>query len=200
MSDLNGDLLVADEKIEQGTEWQDTMKVPIAGEKLAFGFTLLDERVRQRVLNQLDLDEFRDYRKGGRSEEHERLIELQRKDELSEDEEEELLDLIDDVNPEEEGRDALPDDAIDALMKAGKHAIEPTDGDLQDILAADPPTQERILGHIPEGGKDDIRDDVREYQRDLVESQPFPIKFQIGQRAFMETMSVLGNGFQSQST
>lgn len=201
MSDLNGDFLRADEKIEQGTDWQDTMQIPIAGEQMEFGFTLLDERVRQRVQNVLPLDEFRDYRKDGMSDEQERLMELQRKDDLSEDEQEELVELAQEVNPEEEGRDSLGDDAVDALMDAGKHAIEPTEGDVQDVITADPDVQERVFGEIPDHLDDETaREHLREYMRDRIEGQPFPIKFQLGQRAFMESVAVMGNGFQNTST
>ena len=199
MSELNGDFLRADEKIEQGLDWEDTMTIPIAGDKMEFGFTLLDERMRQQVQSTLPLEKFRDYRKGGMSEEQERLMELQRKDDLTDDEQEELVELAQEVNPEEEGRDTLGDDAVNALMDAGKHAIEPTEGDIQDVIAADPQRQEAILGELPDHlDTETVRDGLREYMRDRIEEQPFPIKFQLGQRAFMETIAVQGNGFQSQ--
>ncbi len=197
-NDLNGDFLKADEKIEEGTDWQDTLKIPIAGEKLEFGFTLLDETVNQRVQSTLPLDEFRDYRKGGMSDEQKRLMELQRKDELSDEEREELIELSEEVNPEEEGRDKLDDEADDELMDAGVHAIEPTEGDVQDAMSLSPDRQEEMFGRIIEGGKEEFRDAMRDYMRERIQEQPFPIKFMIGQRAFMETISVQGNGFQSQ--
>jgi hypothetical protein len=198
MSELNGDLLRADEKIEQGLDWQDTIPIPVAGDKLEFGFSLLNERVRQRVENELSLDEFRQYRNEDMSKEYERFMELQRKDELTDEQQDELMELAKEVNPEEEGRDSLGDGAIDALMDAGKHAIEPTDGDIQDILNADPQTQERILGDVPDHmDKDVARQELKDYWTERVEEQPFPIKMQIGQRAWMETMSVMGNGFQN---
>lgn len=198
MDDYNGDFLRADEKIQQGNEWQDTMTIPIAGEKMTFGFTLLDERVLQKVQSTLPLEEFRDYKKGGMSEEQKRLMELQRKDDLSEEEREELIELSQEVNPEEEGRDTLGDDAVEALMEGGKHAIEPTDDDVTDVMNAVPETQEEILGELPDHlDKETVRDGLREYMRERIEDQPFPIKFHIGQRAFMETISVQGNGFQS---
>jgi len=199
MSELNGDFLRADEKIEQGLEWEDTMTIPIAGEKMEFGFTLLDERMRQQVQSTLPLEKFRDYRKGGMSDEQERLMELQRKDDLTDNEQEELVELAQKVNPEEEGRDTLGDDAVNALMDAGKHAIEPTEGDIQDVIVADPQRQEAILGKLPDHmDSETVRDGLREYIKDRIEEQPFPIKFQLGQRAFMETIAVQGNGFQSQ--
>lgn len=199
MSELNGDFLRADEKIEQGTTWSDTMQVPVAGEKMEFGFELLDERVRQRVQNTLPMEEFRDYKKGGMSDEHKRLMELQRKDDLTDEEEEELIELAQEVNPEDEGRDSLGEDAVDALMDAGKHAIVPTDGDIQDLLSADPETQQRILGEIPDHlDKDVAREELQSYMRNRIEDQPFPIKFALGQRAYMETVAVAGNGFQNQ--
>lgn len=199
MSELNGDLLLADEKIEEGTEWSDTMSIPIAGEKMEFGFTLLDERIRTMVQNALPMDELRKYRSDGMSDEHKRLMELQRKDDLSDSEREELIELAEEVNPEEEGRDTLGEEAVEALMDAGKHALEPTEDDVSDLLAADPETQQRIFGgELPSHmDKDVARDAMREYMRDRIEGQPFPIKFTLGQRAYMETLAVQGNGFQT---
>lgn len=202
MSELNGDLLRADEKIEEGTEWSDTMSIPVAGEKMTFGFSLLSERVNQDVRNKLPLDEFQEYRSDGMSDEHKRLMELQRKDDLSDSEREELLDLAEQVNPEEEGRDSLDDEAVDALMNAGKEALKPTEDDVADLMSAEPPTQERIFGgELPKHMDADVaRDALTEYMKDRLEGQPFPIKFTLGQRAFMETVSVQGNGFQNTST
>lgn len=196
--DLNGDFLRADAKIEQGTDWSDTTKIPVAGEKMEFGFELLDERVRQKVQNVLPIDEFRDYRKDGMSDEQKRLMELQRKDELTEEEREEFIELGEKVNPEEEGRDSLGEDAVNALMDAGKEAIIPTEGDVSDVVAADPEKQEQIFGEIPDHlDNETAREGLREYMKERIEGQPFPIKFTLGQIAFMETVAVAGNGFQN---
>jgi len=201
MENLNGDFLKADDKIEQGTEWSDTLSIPIAGEEMEFGFTLLDERPRQHVQNTLPIDEFRKYKQDGMSDDHKRLMELQRKDDLTDEEEEELVELAQSVNPEEEGKDSIGEEAVNALMDAGIHAIEPTEGDVQDILAATPDVQERVFGEVPSSlDTETARDGLREYMRERIEGQPFPIKFVLGQRAYMETVAVQGNGFQSQST
>jgi len=198
MDEYNGDFLRADAKIEDGTEWSDTMTIPIAGEEMTFGFELLDERTRQQVQSNLPLEKFRDYQQGGMSEQQERLMELQRQDDLSDDEQEELVALAQEVNPEEEGRDTLGEDAVNALMDAGKHALRPTDGDITDVLNAPPNVQERVLGEIPDHlDHETVEDGLQSYMRKRVENQPFPIKFHIGQRAFMETIAVQGNGFQN---
>lgn len=196
-NDFNGDLLRADEKIERGTKWEDTTTIPIAGEQMEFGFSLLDERVNQRVQSTLPLEEFRDYKKGGMSDEQERLLELQRKDDLSDEEREELADLAEEVNPEEEGRDTLGNDAVEALMDAGKHALKPTEDDVQDAMSLDPERQREMFGSVPEGGPDVFHDELQSYMRERIEGQPFPIKFTLGQIAFMETVAVQGNGFQN---
>jgi len=196
---FNGDLLLADEKIRQGNDWNDTMSIPVAGDKLDFGFTLLSERVRQEVQNNLPMEEFRKYRSDGMSDEQKRLLELQRQDELTEEEEDELVDLAQEVNPEDEGRDSLPDGAVNALMDAGKHALRPTEGDIQDMMSAPPDVQEKVFGEIPDHlDRETVKEGLREYMQQRVEDQPFPIKFQLGQRAFMETIAVQGNGFQTE--
>jgi hypothetical protein len=201
MSEYAGDLLKADDKIQQGTEWKDTISIPMAGEKLEFGFALLDERPRQKLQNELPLDELREYKSDGMSEEQKRLMELQRKDELTEEEEDEFLELNEEVNPEEEGREKLSNAAVDKLMDAGKHALEPTEDDVSDLMSAPPDKQEDILGEIPDHlDHDEAKDALREYMQERLEEQPFPIKYVLGQRAYMETVSVLGNGFQETST
>ena len=201
MTDINGDFLRADEKIEQGLDWTDTMTIPVAGEQMDFGFQLLDETTLQYVQNELPLDEFREYRQDGMSDEHEELMELQRKDDLTDEEQERLLELAEEVNPEEEGRDSLSQDAINALMDAGKDSLIPTEEDVTDVMNADPEVQQRIFGELPEHmDRDTARDGLTEYMRERVEGQPFPIKFTLGQRAYMETIAVQGNGFQTTST
>jgi predicted RNA binding protein with dsRBD fold (UPF0201 family) len=201
MSEYAGDLLKADDKIQLGTEWKDTISIPMAGEKLEFGFSLLDERPRQKLQNELPLDELREYKSDGMSDEQKRLMELQRKDELTEEEEEEFLELNEEVNPEEEGREKLSNAAVDKLMDAGKHALEPTEDDVSDLMGAPPDKQEDILGEIPDHlDHDEAKDALREYMQERLEEQPFPIKYVLGQRAYMETVSVLGNGFQETST
>lgn len=196
MSEYQGDFLIADEKIDKGTDWQDTMSIPVAGQKLEFGFSLLNERARQNVQNTLPIDEYKQYKQDGMSDEQQRMMKLQRKDDLSSDEQEELLELAQEVNPEEEGRDKLGDDAVDALMEAGKKAIEPTDGDVQDAMALSPDKHQEMFGEVIEGGHEQFRDAMAAYMRERIEGQPFPIKFSLGQRAYMETMAVAGNGFQ----
>jgi hypothetical protein len=198
--DYNGDFLIADEKIRQGNDWDGEMTIPVAGEQLTFGYTLLDERVRQQVETTLPLEEFQQYKQDDMSEDHERLMELQRKSSLTDEEEDELLELVEEVNPEDEARDSLPDEAVNAIMDAGVHAIEPTDGDIQDVVMTDPEVQEDIFGEDVPTHMDEetVRDPLREYMRERIEEQPFPIKFSLGQQAWMETVSVLGNGFPSQ--
>jgi hypothetical protein len=200
MSELNGDLLRADEKIEQGIEWSDTMLIPVAGEKMEFGFSLLDETVRQRVQEALPMDEFRQYKNDGVSQEQERVMELQRKEDLTEEEQDELVELMEQINPEEEGRKRLGDEAVDALMMAGKEALEPTDDDVNDLLTADPEVQRKVFdGNIPSVlDEEAAREGLRDYMKERVVGQPFPIKYVLGQRAYMETVAVAGNGFQNQ--
>jgi len=195
--DYHGDFLVADEKIEQGTDWTDTTTIPVAGDTLEFGFSLLDENVRQYVQSVLPLDELR-ASKQDVSEDQERFMELQRKDELTEEDREELVELAEALNPEEEGRETLGEDAVDALMEAGVHAIEPTEDDVTDVMEADPETQQQILGEIPDHlDRAVAREQLKEYMEERIQGQPFPIKFTLGQTAYVETMSVLGNGFQT---
>jgi len=198
MNEYNGDLLLADEKIGEGTDWSDTMSIPVAGEKMTFGFSLLEERVLRRIQNHLPMEEFQKYRRDDMSDDHKRLLELQRKDDLTDDEEDELIALAEEVNPEDEGRDSLPDGAVGALMDAGVEALEPTDEDVTDIMNAPPDVQERVFGKIPDHlDKERAREQLREYMQERIEAQPFPIKFSLGQRAYMETVSVMGNGFQN---
>lgn len=198
MDDYNGDFLRADEKIEQGVNWDDTTTIPVAGEDMEFGFSLLNERVRQEVQSTLPLDKYREYRQDGMSDEQERLMELQRKDTLTDEEQAELIELAEEVNPEDEGRDQLGDDAVNALMDAGKHAIKPTEGDIQDAMALSPDRQKEMFGEVPEGGPDAFKEKLQSYMRERIEGQPFPIKYTLGQHAWMETVAVQGNGFQEQ--
>jgi hypothetical protein len=198
--DYDGGLLLADEKIDEGLDWETEMVVPVAGEEVPFGISLLNERTVERVKQTLPIDEFQAYRNEDRSEDYERFMELQRKgpDELDEEEREEFLELAEEVNPEEEGRDSLGDEAIDALMDAGKEALEPTEDDISDFMSLSPERQADICGgDLPDHLDTEVAaEQLRSYMQERIENQPFPIKFMLGQRAYLETVTVQGNGFE----
>jgi len=194
----------ANEKIDRGVDWRGTVEIELGDETVEYTHRLLNESETMRVRQALDTeaaasvdDEAVD------AEKRERLAELQQREELDEDEKEELREIVADLAGDDEAlQDALGEDGLYLLMEMGQNTIEPSDEYVEWVLDQPPSDQAEILGVDEDelGGftpTDRVRTELRRTLRDKIDGQPFPIKIQIGMSAFAETMSVLGNGFQT---
>lgn len=201
MSDYSGDYLTARNKINQGTDWRGTASVAVDGNELAIGHRLLNEEEFFDIKRVIPLSELREYRDEDESDAEKRLRELQSRDEeLTKEETEELEQLQGEIAAKQDDiEDALGKEAYDKLMWAGKQAIMPTEDDIEDIIQASPEVQREVLCQdgedlpnpmLPGSVEPRLKRDMVE----TVEAQPYPIKYTIGMKAFVETVSVLGNG------
>lgn len=192
----------AKRKIGDALNWRGDVNVSLGDETVTFEHRLLQEEELYDVKDALNLDELQSKadKNLGQTEAQERLLELQQKNELTDEEEEELQQLTEAVMDQTEKIErALGDDAYDKLMEAGKRCIEPTDEDVEFVYNASPSDMKEYMGveKLPNPlTKDVIREHLREELREMVSNQPYPIKLNVGLQAFSETLSVLGNGLQ----
>lgn len=192
----------AKRKIGDALNWRGDVNVSLGDETVTFEHRLLQEEELYDVKDALNLDELQSKTDEnlGQTEAQERLLELQQKNELTDEEEEELQQLTEAVMDQTEKIErALGDDAYDKLMEAGKRCIEPTDEDVEFVYNASPGDMKEYMGveKLPNPlTKDVIREHLREELREMVSNQPYPIKLNVGLQAFSETLSVLGNGLQ----
>jgi len=192
----------AKEKIADGTDWRGSVTITLDGEAVDFCHRLLNETELMRVRNAIDMDALTDGGGDdgnvGQTEAQERLLELQQKGELTDDEETELRELAQEVAGEtDEIEDALGEDGYYLLMEMGQNAIEPSEEYVEWVFEQSPSTVREHTGveSVPSTlTKEWIRDRLRSELRDDLDGQPYPIKIQIGMQALAETMSVMGNG------
>lgn len=203
----NGDWITARRKINEGTDWRGTANVTIDGAAKEIGFRLLSESEFLELKRVIPLSELQEYEEDEQTEAEQRLQELQAKDDLDADEERELESLQEQVAAMQDSiEDALGSEAYDKIMWAGRKAIMPTDDDIQDFYNCSPQVQCEIAGvqsvkQLPQHmSDDDVEDILKNDMIDVISQQPYPIKFNIGMQAFMESVKVLGNGLIREET
>ena len=196
--DYNGTWLKARQKINKGVDWRGTQTVSIDGEEIPLGFRLLEEGEFTRVQSALPLDEMKGDADGDGdlTDDQRRLLELQRKDSLTDEEREEFEELSQAVTDGEGGsfEDHLDEEAYDAILWAGKKAMMPTEGDIEDILTLPPNQQEVILGESGSMDSERVEELLKQDMIETTANQPYPIKLTLGINAFFETAQVRGNG------
>ena len=185
--------LEARPKIEQGREHTDTVEVPIGGGTITLTHRLLTERELTDVEAALDRQDMVDHIESDVSDYEQRFQELQSKDELTAAEKQELEDLGRQIQAEQAGiMDSMGKEAFDAFMDAGKKALVPTDDDIDDYFGMEASEQRDIFGFLPET-RTEMREAIKDDMVEVVEGQPYPFKFIVGQKAYAESLSLLGD-------
>lgn len=196
-------LIRAEDKITNATDWRGDVNINMGGETITFQHRLLNESEFLAVKQALNLSELQsDEPDGnmGQTGAQERLLELQQKDELTEEEEAEIQELSGEVAQQTDRIEkALGEDGYKLLMAMGKKTIKPNDSDVEYVFNANPEEMKRHMGvdKLPSPlTKSVIEDHLEDKLADMVTNQPYPIKLNVGMQALSETISVLGNGLQ----
>lgn len=197
-ADWNGDYLRARDKIESGRRWRGRANIPVGDEQMTFGFRLLEEGELLEIREMLpDGGASGEYDDEELQEVHERLLELQSKEHLTETEEEELK-RLNELIQENMGdvQSELGPETIRKLMELGKAVIRPTEDDVRDLIDAPIKVQERIFdGGVPQHlNESKAKDALTRDMQGMVDAQPYPIKLNIGLQSLNETVTVVGNG------
>lgn len=193
------DFVRAKKKIADAKNWRGTVNVEMGGDTITFAHRLLNESEFLDLKKSLNLEAAQDESGNvGQTEAQERLLELQQKDDLSDEEEEELAALTQEVAQEmDKIEDTLGDEGYNLLMEKGKDAIEPTEDDIDYVFDQNPQEMKQLMNvsQLPNPiTRDAVADELRKEYVRMVEDQPYPIKVNVGMQAFSETLSVLGNG------
>lgn len=195
--EFNGDYLVARQKLEQGRKWRGEVNVPLGDTTVTLKHRLLNEEELADLKLAMpdtdpDEDEFDDPEL---QEKQERLLELQSKNELSDEEEEELEELHRYVSARMDNvEDDLGEEAMELLMEYGADVLRPSEEDVQDLLDAPLEVQRKVMGDVPQTlTKRKAREHLIEDMKEQVKNQPYPVKMQVGIQAMQETISVVGN-------
>lgn len=204
MTDGGTDLppeVVGKNKINEGTDWRGTIEIELGDETVEYTHRMLHESELIRVRNTIDQNAVDSDTDDIDEDARDRLVELQQKDELTDDERDEMRELGKDLAGDEDTlMDALSEDGMYLLMEMGRNAICPSEEYVDWTFSQKPATQCEHMGveSVPNPmTKEVVADELQSELRNDIDGQPYPIKIQIGMAAFAETMSVLGNGLQT---
>jgi len=189
----NGDFLAVDEKLDEAANWTDTVQVPMGDSTITLAHRLLTERERLKLRVRLPMDELQEYQNEEMDADRERLLALQEKDSLTEEEEAELRDLHETAGQQTAGLlSALGEDGVNALMDAGKWTVQPTPEDINDVINAPVERQEAILGgDVPTTlTAEKVREPLADAIKEKIEAQPYLLKLHLGMKALNETNGV----------
>jgi len=191
--EYNGDFLTVDEKLDEAANWTDTVQVPMGDDTITLAHRLLTERERLKLRVRLPMEELQDYQNDQMDGDRERLLALQEKDSLTEEEETELRELHETAGQQTAGLlSALGSDGVNALMDAGKWTVQPTTADINDVISAPTSRQKKIFdGDVPQHlTAEKVREPLAAAIRDKIESQPYLLKLHLGMKALNETNGV----------
>lgn len=195
MTNTSSGWVKARNKITDGTDWRGTATVPLGGDVVEIGHRLLTESEFFEVKQAIDVAELKELKDNETEDIDERLRELQSKDEdeLTETEKSELRDLSEKMAVRQsEIEQKIGEDVNAKLMWAGKRAIAPTEDDVSAVMN-DLELQQEMFGEAIQGGKKQFEERLKADMQETVDGQPYPIKYMIGQKAFEESMKLLGN-------
>jgi hypothetical protein len=205
------DFVRAKRKINEATNWRGDVSVSLGQETVTFKHRLLTESEFLELQRELDKDALSEDGDGdvapsdmGETEAQERLLALQEKEDLTEEEERELRELTQEVAGQTDRIErALGEDGYELLMDMGRRVIEPSEEDVGyvfDLMTEEPAEAIRMMGmdSLPENmTRGEVNERLRSELRSMIDDQPYPIKLNVGMQAMAETISVLGNGLQT---
>lgn len=201
------DFVTAKRKTTNARNYRGNVNVSLGDETVTFKHRLLNETEFMRLQQVLDTEALdNDSPAGpemGQTDAQQRLLELQQKEELSDEEAAELDELSGEVASETAKiKEALGDEGFNLLMEMGKDVITVSEEDVRhvyDLVSEDPNQAKELMGvsALPSPSTPEIvRDHLEDELADMIVNQPYPIKLNVGLQAMAETISVLGNGLQ----
>lgn len=185
----------ARQKINEGTDFRKEVPVPMGDEDVKLTHSLLPENELLRIQAEIDQEALMEHQSDGESEEQAELRELQKKDDedLTEEDEKRMAALQEEVSRQQAGlMNSLGYDTFKAFCVVGKRCLEPTEGDIEDAFDLTTAEQNEFYGEELTT-RDRARELVKEDMVEMVEDQPYPIKFIVGQSAYTESMKLFGD-------
>lgn len=186
------DLFEVREKVEKGAEWRGTIQVEIDGDVKELTVRQLRDPEFWEVMSQIDTDEIEAFQNELPEGVTEELRDLQQKDSLTNEEEERLEELQNDIDSD--GLDmfeTLSEETFQGIKQCAKYGVEPDGEDSKEALMRHTQEIEKKYGGTSQ-------DDAREFVNDhviapMVERSTDFTSFAIGVRVLGETLEDEGN-------
>lgn len=186
------DLFEVREKVEKGAEWRGTIQVEIDGDVKELTVRQLRDPEFWEVMSQIDTDEIEAFQNELPEEVTEELRNLQQKDNLTDEEEERLEELQNDIDSDGLNMfETLSEKTFQGIKQCAKYGVEPDGEDIKESLT-------RHTQEIEEKYGGTSQDDAREFINDhviapMVERSTDFTSFAIGVRVLGETLEDEGN-------
>lgn len=182
------DLSTVKQKTKEGAEWRGTIQVSIDGEDLELTVRQLTDTEFHEVMELIDRDELQELRASLPEDEMEEYSELQKKDDLTEDEADRLNELKEKLE-EESGDvfDIISGETFEGIQRCAKYAVEPDESDMREAFMDRAPEIEAEYGvkvEQPEDVKPALQDDI-EY---MIDNATNLTSFTIGIQALVQTV------------
>lgn len=184
MSDLNQ----VDEKIQEGADWRGTIRVNLEDEEYELTVRQLVDPEFREVMAMIDRDELQELRETLPSDAMETMRELRQKDDLTEEEEDELDEAQDALNDAEvDIFDILSESTFEGIRRCAKYAVEPDEEDAAHAFKERAHEIEREYGikvQTPEDVIPALQDDID----NMIDSATNMASFTIGIQCLVETV------------
>jgi MFS superfamily sulfate permease-like transporter len=187
------DLFEIREKVEEGASWRGNIQVNIDGDSKDLTVRQLRDPEFWDVMSDIDTTELENMQDDLPEDAIEEFNELQTADELTDEEEERLEELQEEIEDEESFNlfDTVSESTYEGIQKAAKYGVEPDEQDIQHVLTTK--TEE-----IREKYGGSSRDDARDYVNDhvigpMIDRSTDFVSFAIGIRVFQATLDDAGN-------
>lgn len=184
MSDLNQ----LRQKVEEGAEWRGSIRVTIGGEEMELTVRQLKDHEFFEVMSHIDRDELQQLRSEMPGDLMDEYQELQRKEELDDEEQERFEELEERLEDESVDLfEVLSEETFLGIQKCAKYAVEPDDEDRRQAFTERAPEIEREYGvkvSTPEDVEPALQDDIE----NLIENATNFTSFTIGIQALVESV------------
>ena len=183
------DLHVLREKTAKGKDWRGTIRVMLEDTEIELTVRQLTDPEMFEVMSMIDMEEVKSLRGDLPEEQLERFYDLQDKDELTEDEEEEFSELEELLNDKSSNLfENLSKETFNGIVTCAEYCVEPDNEDLKEAFMQDGwvAQKEKEYGEIktPEDCYEPLKDDLRKDIRNMTNFT----SFNIGIMALMESV------------
>lgn len=176
------------QKVVEGKEWRGSITVEIDDEELELTVRQLTDGEFREVMDCIDRDELAELQNDMDEEDLERYRELTEKDELTEEESEELSDIQAELEESTTNIfDALSESTFNGIQQCAKYCVVPDEEDIQEVFREQASVVEREYG-IKVSEPEDVRPFVEDRIEQWVEDATNMVSFRLGMKALVETV------------
>ena len=187
------DLATAKQKIKKGADWRGTVTLDIDGDTVELCVRQLRDVELEEVMGLIDRDELENLRDEYPDEVRDELDELRSQDDLSEEEEERLSELqeqMEDVDVDVFS--VLSDSTFEGVRKAAMYGVEPDEDDMATAMRERAHEIEKERG-IQVQTPEDTHDALKEEWQDILYQATDFVSFEAGMEVLMATVGEEGN-------